>query len=270
MSAAQDQLTWLMETLPAGLVRLDADWTITYVNANAERSYARSRDQLVGMTVWDAFPEAVGTVIEDAYRQAMATGVPGELQVFFEPLATHFDVRIFPHDAGLTLFFYAGDDVNRAQQALGQALAAKDDVARRLIDLSVAEEVAQLRSGPFCEVLEVRDPHAVREARRLTERVCASASLDDRVCQAAVLLTSEVVTNAITHGRGEARLSVTAGPRGLLVEVADDNSRRPTLQPHDDEALDGRGLRLLDAVSTSWGVRAEPVGKVVWFSLRAS
>ena len=78
---SDDELTRLMETLPAALVRLDRDWTIAYVNANAERIYGRTRQQLVGLDVWDAFPEARGTVIEDTYRTAMDTGEPGTLEV---------------------------------------------------------------------------------------------------------------------------------------------------------------------------------------------
>jgi PAS domain S-box-containing protein len=106
---SNDELTWLMETLPAALVRLDRDWTIAYVNANAESIYGRTREQLVGLDVWAAFPDARGTVIEETYRRAMDTGEPGTLAVYFEPLDVHFDVRIWPDADGLTLFFH---DVN--------------------------------------------------------------------------------------------------------------------------------------------------------------
>ena len=125
-----------METLPAALVRLDRDWTIAYVNANAEKVYGRTRDQLVGLDVWNAFPEARGTVIEQSYRRAMHTGAPGTLEVYFEPLDVHFDVRIWPDTDGLTLFFHDVNDRVRAQQALDAALREKDAVARRLADLN--------------------------------------------------------------------------------------------------------------------------------------
>ncbi|MCW2580538.1 MAG: fold, partial [Blastococcus sp.] len=49
--SSNDELTRLMETLPAALVRLDRNWTIAYVNANAETIYGRTRDQLVGLDV---------------------------------------------------------------------------------------------------------------------------------------------------------------------------------------------------------------------------
>jgi PAS domain S-box-containing protein len=146
-----DELTWLMETLPAALVRLDRDWTIAYVNANAEGIYGRGREQLVGQDVWDAFPDARGTVIEDTYRRSMDSGEPSTLAVYFEPLDVHFDVRIWPDARGLTLFFHDVNDRVRAQQALDAALQEKDTTARRLADLNAialeltaAETVADL------------------------------------------------------------------------------------------------------------------------------
>jgi PAS domain S-box-containing protein len=135
-SGSDDELTRLMETLPAALVRLDRNWTIAYVNANAETIYGRTREQLVGQDVWEAFPEARGSVIEESYRRAMDTGEPGTLAVFFEPLDAHFDVRIWPDADGLTLFFHDVNDRVRAHQALDAALRDKDAVARRLAELN--------------------------------------------------------------------------------------------------------------------------------------
>ena len=96
-----------------------------------------------------------------------------------------------------------------------------------------------------------------------------AAGTDQVTCDAAVLLTSETVTNAFVHGRSEARLDVAAGPESVHVEVGDDNSRHPTGQPRDEDALDGRGLEIVRMLAARWGVRDEPFGKVVWFEVRA-
>lgn len=113
------------------------------------------------------------------------------------------------------------------------------------------------------------DARAVLHARRFTSRLCARAALDEDLCDSAVLLTSEVVTNAVIHGRSEARLRVVVAADRIRVEVGDDNSRHPVVQPPDHDALDGRGLHLLDLVATDWGVRDDRIGKTVWFEIRA-
>ena len=85
-----------------------------------------------------------------------------------------------------------------------------------------------------------------------------------------MLLTSEVVTNAFTHGRSEARVSVRATAALVRVEVGDDNSRHPQPQAADADALDGRGVTILQTLAARWGVRDDPYGKTVWFEVRAS
>lgn len=115
------------------------------------------------------------------------------------------------------------------------------------------------------------DAAAVRHARAFICQQCRRLGLDEDTCDSAMLLLSETVTNAFIHGRSEARITVTArGPAGrprLHVEVGDDNSRHPQRVDQDDDALDGRGLTILDTLSVRWGVRDEALGKTVWFEL---
>lgn len=111
------------------------------------------------------------------------------------------------------------------------------------------------------------DPAAVRQARAFVRSHCRAAGIDAEACENVVLLTSETVTNAFTHGRSEARIAVTIGTRAILVEVGDDNSRHPQRVEQDADALDGRGLAILDILAGSWGVRDDRYGKVVWFEV---
>lgn len=110
-------------------------------------------------------------------------------------------------------------------------------------------------------------PSSARTARRFVADRCAAAHVAEQGCDTALLLTSELVTNAITHGRSDVRVSVRSAPGRLRIEVGDDNSRHPVLQPEDDGALDGRGLQMVDLLATRWGVVDDEIGKVVWFEL---
>lgn len=89
-----------------------------------------------------------------------------------------------------------------------------------------------------------------------------------KVTESAALLISEVVTNAVLHARTEIWILLDVGPNLIRVEVAD---RNPVFlfisgqqAPH---AETGRGLTVVAAVSSNWGVRKTPKGKVVWFEL---
>lgn len=116
-------------------------------------------------------------------------------------------------------------------------------------------------------------PHhaaSIARARTFVRQLCAGAGLSVDLGETAALLTSEMVTNSLVHGRSEAHLSVTADDSGLLVEVGDDDVRPPRPQRTTEESLGGRGLVIVEHLATDWGTYPTPGGKVVWFRLDQS
>lgn len=58
-------------------------------------------------------------------------------------------------------------------------------------------------------------------------------------------MVNELVTNALVHGRSEAHLRLLHDEQCLRVEVADENTRLPTMAPPDPQSLSGRGLLMI-------------------------
>jgi anti-sigma regulatory factor (Ser/Thr protein kinase) len=83
----------------------------------------------------------------------------------------------------------------------------------------------------------------------------------------AELLVSELVTNAINHGRTTCLLELTATSTVLRAAVADDGGGAPQLRYAGPEAESGRGLAIVEALASRWGVEPTSSGKVVWFEL---
>ena len=59
------------------------------------------------------------------------------------------------------------------------------------------------------------------------------------------------------------------GDGDVRVEVEDQSPEWPVVQAVDGDALNGRGLVLVDHLSTGWGVMAAGAGKIVWFTANA-
>lgn len=83
------------------------------------------------------------------------------------------------------------------------------------------------------------------------------------------LVASELITNANTHGGGCRRVTLSALPEHRIrIEVADNSPQSPQPRTAADHESHGRGLQLVDAIATRWGVAADSadaeVGKVVW------
>lgn len=111
------------------------------------------------------------------------------------------------------------------------------------------------------------DPAAVRTARSYVRTHLNGCGLAPDTIDTAVLLTSETVTNALTHGRSEARLRIAVKGDQVRIEVGDDNSRHPKRAQPDTDALDGRGVAILELLAADWGVRDDAFGKTVWFEV---
>src|SRR4051812_22895444 len=85
-------ITTVLESITDAVYIVDRRWCFAYLNPQAEVMLRRSRDDLVGSGIWDEFPEGVGTVFDDEYPRAMASGVPVRFEAYYPPLATWVEV----------------------------------------------------------------------------------------------------------------------------------------------------------------------------------
>jgi anti-sigma regulatory factor (Ser/Thr protein kinase) len=114
-------------------------------------------------------------------------------------------------------------------------------------------------------------PASVPAARQLVRRRCEEWGADAAASDAAVLLASELVTNAVLHARTPLTLTVAEGDGTIRVEVRDWHPALPQARRYNVDTATGRGLRLLETIASAWGVlkvpSAEQPGKIVWFEV---
>ncbi|MCW2601720.1 MAG: hypothetical protein JWM02_3549 [Frankiales bacterium] len=111
-------------------------------------------------------------------------------------------------------------------------------------------------------------PSSASAARDLVVSVCHDWHLEGLTDDLALVVT-ELVANAIRHAGTEMVLRLAPIAGGVRLEVHDGSTRplRPRPAAPSDEG--GRGLLLVDALSTRYGVEGEPKGKRVWAELLA-
>jgi DNA-binding response OmpR family regulator len=113
------------------------------------------------------------------------------------------------------------------------------------------------------------DPVAPAEARRVVRDVLLHWGYRDLLDDAA-LVVSELVTNAVRHAGSASIVVVNRTEGGIRVEVRDDGPGAPDLGQSPTDAEHGRGLMIVAALATAWGVDDDAGSKTVWVELGAS
>ena len=108
------------------------------------------------------------------------------------------------------------------------------------------------------------EPESVRQARTWVRACCGAWLIPAGVADDAVLLASELVGNAVLHGRSPLELRLQLGRGVLRIEVYDEDARLPSPTVPNADALGGRGLQIVAGMSRSWGADPVPGGKLVW------
>ena len=111
-------------------------------------------------------------------------------------------------------------------------------------------------------------PASAATARQFVEDTLGAWGCDDFL-DAARLLVSELVTNAVLHARTDFELVLRVLRSGVRVEVRDGSAAAPVVRHYEDEAMTGRGLALVEQMATRWGVQPNGKGKTVWFEIGA-
>jgi anti-sigma regulatory factor (Ser/Thr protein kinase) len=111
-------------------------------------------------------------------------------------------------------------------------------------------------------------PTAAREARSFV-RSTATVLEDDRLDDL-LILTSEIVTNAVLHARTALELGVTVTDDAVVICVADGADGTPTSPDQSEGRESGRGIMLVRELADDWGVLPHDTkqGKAVWFLFR--
>lgn len=141
------RLAAMLEAITDGFVAFDERWRYTYVNAEAARMLGRSVDDLINTSVWSQFPELAGSGTEEALRRAMHERVSTTTEEFYAPLDGWFDVRAYPWEEGVAVFFRDVTETHRMVEQLQEhetALRASHDE----LDAALTTRQALINSLP--------------------------------------------------------------------------------------------------------------------------
>jgi PAS domain S-box-containing protein len=99
------QLQTILDSITDALITVDANYDIRFLNRTAQQVLRQDAAALIGRNLYDAFPDAVGTIFEREYRAVLASGQTRTFQGYYPPLGIWIDVSAYPSEGGIAIYF---------------------------------------------------------------------------------------------------------------------------------------------------------------------
>jgi PAS domain S-box-containing protein len=101
---------------------LDADFRYVYINLEAERLIGRARTDLLGHSVWEVFPDIVGTKVEQQYRRVAAENVSSKFENYYAAAERWYKLEVDPvPGTGVIVGFEDITDQKRTEEELARS-----------------------------------------------------------------------------------------------------------------------------------------------------
>ncbi|HEY0346032.1 MAG TPA: PAS domain S-box protein [Solirubrobacteraceae bacterium] len=282
---ARRQTETILESVADAFLVVDREWRYTYINDDALRRLqawrgtALTRQEVVGRSMWEMFPEVTGTEVEGKLSHAMRAHEPVQFELYFEPTGEWVEARAFPSATGLSVHYHnitarkaAQEEMrSRAEQQalvaqLGQRALASDDLqsllddagelVARTLDVELVG-VAELlpsgdavfragvgwRAGVVGQIGRHRRDSLLHYTLRRGEPVIVEDMASDPRFTASAI--------ALGHGAVSALAGVIASPDGAFGTLAALSTRRRTFSRSDVSFLQAIANVLASAVERS-------------------
>lgn len=179
---------------------LDRDWRYVYVNEKVAELAGIPKDQLIGRSIWEVFPQSVDTEFYERCHRAVARQEPDHFELFYEPWNRWLETRIYPTVSGLTIL---RTDITERKKNEAVVQRAKEvaEEANRAKDHFLAMLSHELRTPltPVLMTLESlrRDPAMTDSLRHDLEVLHRNVELE------ALLIDDLLDLTRIAHGKLE-------------------------------------------------------------------
>jgi PAS domain S-box-containing protein len=218
---SRQRLFETLEKMNEGFFTLDREWRFSYVNAEAARLWQKSRAALLGNSLWDVVPNAVGTVFDQQYRRAVREQVPVHFDAVSPLLGIWVEARAYPTEDGLAVYFHditgrkqSEEQIARLNRLYSVLSKVNEAIVRSNDTQNLYEEICRItvQEGSFKMAwIGITDP--------ASKRVVPTASFGDT---GGYLQDIHVIAADVPEGKGPTGRAVFEGKYRICSDIAQD------------------------------------------------
>ncbi|WP_137286389.1 PAS domain S-box protein [Halorussus salinisoli] len=236
----ETELSEVFSRIADAFFALNDDWQFTYVNDEAEELLLSREEDLLGENVWEVFSEAEGTTFQRKYERAMETQEPVSFVEYYRPLSTWFEVRAYPSETGLSVYFRDVTERKEREQELERYETIVETVEDGIYTVGTDGTFSMVNSA-FTEITGYDDEELIgtRPSRFYDEDIEATIEQRQREILAGELSSATVEHDLETADGDTLRVEVTFVARptddgheriGVLRDVTERKERERELR----------------------------------------
>lgn len=169
LTATNQQFVTMLERVSDAFFAVDHQWCFTYLNSHAEMQLFRDSADLIGRSIWDEFPQAIGTTFYVEYQRAMREQIAVTFTEYYPPLERWFEVNAYPSKNGISVYF------RNVTDRIDRVALLEDRVRERTLELVATNLKLQM---------EIKERHAIEQTLREEEERfrLLTESTSDMIC----------------------------------------------------------------------------------------
>jgi len=143
----ESELERILDRISDAFYALDEDFKFTHINDRAEELLQSPREELLGETVWEQFPDAKETIVWDEFHKALQTQEAVSFDIEYEPLDIWVEVNAYPSGTGLSVYF----------RDITERMAKRREIQQREQELQAYREYTDRIFGAIDDIFYVVD-----------------------------------------------------------------------------------------------------------------
>jgi PAS domain S-box-containing protein len=128
----------ILQSISDAFYAVDEQWKFTYFNKEAENLLKKREDEVLGRNIWEVFPQALGTPLEQIFREVRETGISASFEYLFPGDGAWYEINAYPSTGGVSAYFKNIDERKKNAEELARAYEERNSILESIGDGFIA------------------------------------------------------------------------------------------------------------------------------------